>query len=427
MYDSSEKKSGGICCDADIDSGNHYRYRIVIKNSGTVNIYGGSITPGHYESFYSAKYAKTVYKMTTGDALLNYGTAYIYGGTFTGRNGRGYCLSNGSGATMKIYDAKLYGKGGANGLYASSDSVTEVYAIETDLNKETAVENDKNITSGYPTGKSGVTESMLVGDYKITKQSDKDSVYNSSKLVIEPVLKTPPIILDSNDTQITIPVAPEQDVPDIVSFNHFTKNRIGIRRPDGVTVSGINWLYRIQRQNGYTGQWSDVTQGNVTSISWALGVSNFINKPQADVNYKILLWPSYSYNGWSHSYKTEAVGSVAVILVSGQTIVTLNPNGGTVNPTKKAVTPGTVYGALPTPRKKRIFLRRLVYGGFRRNQDRFHVNRYKLLKPHSLRPLEGDERTRFRKEPQARLVRIHLLPRRLDRDQFHGSGRGADR
>lgn len=87
IYDSSAKKTGQLISDADITSGNEYRFRCVLYNKGTLRVFGGDIFAGHYESFYSAKYVKTVYKMTTGVALVNFGTAYIYGGTFTGRNG----------------------------------------------------------------------------------------------------------------------------------------------------------------------------------------------------------------------------------------------------------------------------------------------------------------------------------------------------
>lgn len=87
IYDSSAKKTGQLISDADITSGNEYRFRCVLYNKGTLRVFGGDICAGHYESFYSAKYVKTVYKMTTGVALVNFGTAYIYGGTFTGRNG----------------------------------------------------------------------------------------------------------------------------------------------------------------------------------------------------------------------------------------------------------------------------------------------------------------------------------------------------
>jgi len=240
VYDSSEKKTGGLHYDADMTSGNEFRMRYVFVNNdgGTLKIYGGDFNVGHYDSFWGTKYAKRVYKMTSGGALVNYGDCTVYGGTFTGRNDRGFGLANNENATMTVYDAYLYGKGGADGLAASSKSTTRVYAIEVDLNREEAVENNHEITTGYPLGDAGVTSSMLVGDYKITKQSGS-TIFNSAKLTIVPDKGIAPTF-DDGKTTATIPVIAGTACEDIVSFNHFYNNPISVRRPDNVSISYIN-------------------------------------------------------------------------------------------------------------------------------------------------------------------------------------------
>lgn len=356
IYDSSAQKTGQLISDADITSGNEYRFRCVLNNKGTLRVFGGDICAGHYESFYSAKYVKTVYKMTTGVALVNVGTAYIYGGTFTGRNGLAYCMYNGG--DMTIYDAKLYGKGGADGLKVGYSAKTKVYAIEVDLNKETAVENDHVISSGYPLGSSGITKSMLIGDYKITKQSDAADTALSAKLTVVPALTTSPVIEDGSANgvaSITIPVVKDQLIEEIISISHFTKNVIALKSATGAYISSMTWHYRLQYL-GTDNQWHDLTQGDLSSVSYGLKISNILAKIPASASYsscKIILSPTYVYTGWSHSYTTtDAVGTLAVTLDCKGTVVTFNANGGNVSPTQKAVIVSQNYGTLPTPERK---------------------------------------------------------------------------
>lgn len=328
ILDSSANKTGEIVFDADINDDNSYRLRTVIRNEGTLKIYGGAFTAGHYESYYSAYYVKTIYKMTNGIALDNHNAAYIYGGTFTGRNYDGAAIRV-RGYTC-VYDAKLIGKGGAKGFDTSSSGASNlrVFAAYIDLYKENAVKNSGSVTKGYDFGTSGITADYLAEGYQIKEQKYtdradalKNNLRYATLLDIRPGDSKPELTFNTGGKTMNVDAEPGKGLETRFYFSPTYTLPHDLKNPDDSYISNI--YFHVTLQKKANGQWVKVTEKNSTRHQTYFTLKDLYSGYENNTDYRILVSASLDYQGYNR--KLDCINNSEVIIyvnVSSDKVIT---------------------------------------------------------------------------------------------------------
>ena len=156
VYDTANSSNSTIKYNGYINDAGTVRTRDIFDVSGSLTVNGGKVEAGRSKSFYSAKYACTVYKQTmgTGVRVRNGGVLTVNGGTIFGRgaNVRKSALVAQQGAKVYFNAGSVKAKGGANCFSIVSSSSVRVATGTFTCEKLDAIKCNGSITQGIGYG-----------------------------------------------------------------------------------------------------------------------------------------------------------------------------------------------------------------------------------------------------------------------------------
>ena len=187
VYDSQKSGKGNIHFDGRLNDDGDYRDRSIFDVQGSLELNGITVEAGRSKSFYSAKYAKTVYKQIFGWAVrANNGSRVIinssilYGrgnngiGTTAPSYGRNAGINALNGSTVYFNDGQIKAKGGANCFNVYSGATVKVMNGAFTCDKLDAIQCDGKITNGIGRGRVGLNAANI-GKFAVVSSTNDSS------------------------------------------------------------------------------------------------------------------------------------------------------------------------------------------------------------------------------------------------------------
>lgn len=188
IYDTANSSNSWIRYNAYIDDAGTAQNRNVFDVYGKLTMNGGTIEAGRSKSFYSAKYAKTVWKQTfgIGATIRKNGTLTVNAGTIYGRGrylDRYAAIVALQGSNVYFNNGSVRAKGGADCFQISQGANVRVALGTFTCDTLDAIKIEGSITQGYEKGKVGLGKATQAPQ---AQQYATSSLENSTSLTLYP-------------------------------------------------------------------------------------------------------------------------------------------------------------------------------------------------------------------------------------------------